>query len=87
MDEEHISDLTGEQNAFHTAYDTTLHYLRTRQQVSKQNLIDVEGELFHLTVYEGQDWGGRGILKNAEIQGQIYAYIAFINEMKKEQGL
>ncbi len=87
MDEEHISDLTGEQYAFHTAYDTTLTYLRTRQQISKQNLIDVEGELFHLTVYEGQDWGGRGILKNAEIQGQIYAYIAFINEMKKEQGL
>jgi len=26
-------------------------------------------------------------LKNAEIQGQIYAYLAFINQLKKEQGL
>jgi hypothetical protein len=87
MNEEHTSDLTGEQHAFHNAYDTTLHHLRTRQELSKQSLIDVEGELYHLTVYEGQDWGGRGVLKNAEIQGQIYAYIAFINELKKEQGL
>jgi hypothetical protein len=87
MKEDHTTDITGEQQAFHDAYDTTLQYLRTRQHISKQKLIDVEGELYHLTVYEGQDWGGRGVLKNAEIQGQIYAYLAFINEMKKEQGL
>ncbi|MDN5334871.1 MAG: hypothetical protein PWP59_2133, partial [Sphaerochaeta sp.] len=35
-------------------------------------------------VYEGQDWVGRGELKNSEIQGQIYAYIAFIGKMKEE---
>jgi len=27
------------------------------------------------------------VLKNAEIQGQIHAYLAFINQLKKEQGL
>jgi len=48
-------------------------------------LIDIEGELHHLTIYEGQDWVGRGELKNNEIQGQIYAYIAFIDRLKKQQ--
>jgi len=84
---DHDSDITGEQHAFHEAYDTTLHYLRTRQKISPLNMIDLEGEYYHLTVYEGQDWGGRGVLKNAEIQGQIYAYLAFMNQLKKEQGL
>jgi hypothetical protein len=84
---EHDSDITGEQHAFNEAYDTTLHYLETRQRITAQNIIDIEGELHHLTIYEGQDWGGRGVLKNAEIQGQIHAYLAFINQLKKEQGL
>ena len=85
--DDHDSDLTGEQRAFHEAYDTTLHYLRTRQKISPLNMIDLECEYYHLTVYECQDWGGRGVLKNADIQGQIYAYLAFMNQLKKEQGL
>ena len=67
---DHDSDITGEQHAFHEAYDTTLLYLRTRQRITPQKLIDLEGELHHLTIYEGQDWGGRGVLKNAEIKGK-----------------
>lgn len=77
-------DLSGEQQVFHDAYDTTLFYLENRQKLTPLSLIDIEGELYHLTVYEGQDWAGRGELKNSEIQGQIYAYIAFIDRMKNE---
>ncbi|MGE4465521.1 hypothetical protein [Sphaerochaeta sp.] len=77
-------DLTGEERVFHEAYDRTLLYLENRQTIAPLSLIDIEGELHHLTVYEGQDWVGRGELKNSEIQGQIYAYIAFIDKMKKE---
>lgn len=81
------SDLTGEEQAFREAYETTLLYLETRQKMSPLNIIDLEGEFHHLTIYEGQDWGGRGVLKNAEIQGQIYAYLAFINQLKQSKGL
>ncbi len=77
-------DLTGEERVFHDAYDRTLIYLENRQQMAPLSLIDIEGELHHLTVYEGQDWVGRGELKNSEIQGQIYAYITFIDRMKKK---
>lgn len=81
------SDLTGEQKAFHEAYETTLLYLEARQKMSPLTMTDLEGEFHHLTVYEGQDWGGRGVLKNAEIQGQIHAYLAFINQQKQSKGL
>ncbi|MGE4585049.1 MAG: hypothetical protein AB7C91_10415 [Sphaerochaeta sp.] len=77
------TDLSGETLAFREAYETTLHHLENRQTTSPLRLMDIEGELYHLTVYEGQDWGGRGVLKNAEIQGQIYAYMAFIDTLKK----
>ena len=77
-------DLSGEQQVFHDAYDTTMLYLENRQKTTPLSLMDIEGELYHLTVYEGQDWAGRGELKNSEIQGQIYAYIAFIDRMKRE---
>ncbi|MBG0768217.1 MAG: hypothetical protein AB7S66_10955 [Sphaerochaeta sp.] len=78
------ADLSGEERVFHDSYDRTLLYLENRQKMAPVSLIVLEGELHHLTVYEGQDWVGRGELKNSEIQGQIYAYIAFIGKMKEE---
>ncbi len=78
------ADLTGEQRVFHEAYEQTMIYLQNRQEIAPLKLMDLEGELHHLTVYEGQDWGGRGELKNSEIQGQVYAYIAFIDQLKKK---
>jgi hypothetical protein len=78
------TDLSGEERVFHESYDRTLLYLENRHKMAPMSLIDLEGELHHLTVYEGQDWVGRGELKNSEIQGQIYAYIAFIGKMKEE---
>jgi len=35
--------------------------------------------------YIGQDWAGRGEIKNAEIAGQIYAYQIFIKRFKEAQ--
>ncbi len=72
-------DFSGEQQAFRDAYEDTLAFLEARQAANPLPLIDLEGELYHLTVYEGQDWGGRGVLKSAEIQGQISAYITVID--------
>ncbi|MBI9094769.1 MAG: hypothetical protein JEY71_07795 [Sphaerochaeta sp.] len=75
---------TSEEQAFHDGYTTTMQFLENRIKIANLKVTDLEGELYHLTVYEGQDWGGRGELKNSEIQGQIYAYIAVINTMKEK---
>ncbi len=77
-------ELTSEEMAFHDGYNATLEFLENRKKFSTLKLDDLEGELHHLTIYEGQDWGGRGELKNSEIQGQIYAYLAVIDSMKKD---
>ncbi len=77
-------DFSGERQAFCDAYEDTLAFLEARQAAGSLSLIDLEGEFHHLTVYEGQDWGGRGVLKNAEIQGQISAYITVIDAMKNK---
>jgi hypothetical protein len=77
-------ELTSEEQAFHNGYTTTMQFLENRIKIAHLNVADLEGELYHLTVFEGQDWVGRGELKNSEIQGQIYAYIAFIDTMKKK---
>ncbi|MGB4406936.1 MAG: hypothetical protein WBI82_08775 [Sphaerochaeta sp.] len=76
-------ELTSEEQAFHDGYTTTMQFLENRTKIANLKVTDLEGELYHLTVFEGQDWVGRGELKNSEIQGQIYAYIACINTMKK----
>lgn len=85
MDTNCTEDLTGEELAFREAYESTLRHLEARQAMSPVTILDLEGELHHLTIYEGQDWGGRGVLKNAEIQGNIYAYLAFINTLKTDK--
>ncbi|HZJ88452.1 MAG TPA: hypothetical protein VFC80_04790 [Sphaerochaeta sp.] len=77
-------DFSGEQLCYREAYETTLAFLERRQREKPVCLADLEGEFHHLTIYEGQDWGGRGPLKNAEIQGEISAYITFIDRMKTE---
>ncbi len=77
-------DLTSEEQAFHDGYNTTMQFLENRIKLASVKVNDLEGELHHLTIYEGQDWVGRGELKNSEIQGQIYAYMAVIATMKKK---
>lgn len=78
-------DFSGEQRVFDNAYEVMIHHLELRAQTTGLSIHDLEGELHHLTIYEGQDWDGRGSLKAAEIDGQIQAYITVINRMKKEQ--
>ena len=77
--------LTSEEQSFHDGYNSTMKFLEHRIEVANLKVIDLEGELYHLTVYEGHDWVGRGELKNSEIQGQIYAYMAVIDNMKKKK--
>jgi hypothetical protein len=75
---------TIEEIVFQESFDNTLQFLQFRAEKDNLTLFDVEGELHHLTIYEGQDWGGRGEIKNSEIQGQVNAYIEFIQRMKKK---
>ncbi|NMA23090.1 MAG: hypothetical protein GX938_06245 [Spirochaetales bacterium] len=76
------SDFSGERRAFNDSYENTMAFLEGRQKTRNLSIHDLEGELHHLTIYEGQDWGGRGPLKSAEIQGEISAYITFIDRLK-----
>ena len=86
MQEKDIDEeLTSGEQAFHDGYDNTLLFLENRIKFSNLKVNDLEGELHHLTIYEGHDWVGRGELKNSEIQGQIYAYMAVIDMMKKKE--
>ncbi len=85
QDTDTSQDLTSEEIAFNDGYDTTMQFLENRIKLSTVKVHDLEGELHHLTIYEGQDWVGRGELKNSEIQGQIYAYMAVIDSMKKKK--
>lgn len=85
QDKDTPRELTSEEQAFHDGYDTTITFLNNRIKFADLKLNDLEGELYHLTIYEGQDWAGRGELKNSEIQGQIYAYMAVIADMKAKK--
>ena len=84
QDTDTSQDLTSEEIAFNDGYDTTMQFLENRIKIANLKVTDLEGELYHLTVFEGQDWVGRGELKNSEIQGQIYAYMAVIDTLKKK---
>jgi hypothetical protein len=74
---------TIEEVVFQDSFENTMQFLNFRVKKDNLTLHDLEGELHHLTIYEGQDWAGRGEIKNSEIQGQVYAYIEFIQRMKK----
>ncbi len=78
-------DFSGEEQVFDSAYELMIHHLELRLNTKGLSIHDLEGELHHLTIYEGQDWDGRGVLKAAEIDGQIQAYITVINRMKEEE--
>jgi hypothetical protein len=64
-------------------YQLLLMQLDERSKSKNFSIKDIEQELASLLVYQGQDWGGRGELKNAEIQGHIYAYEIFIKRFKE----
>ena len=49
------------------------------------DISQLEEDLFHLVRYEGQDWVGRGELKNSEISAQVLAYQVFIKRWKERR--
>jgi hypothetical protein len=71
-----------EQRILDEEYERTLNRLNERSRFVAFHMDDVVQELRHLQIYEGQDWAGRGEIKNAEISGQIYAYQVFIKRWK-----
>ncbi len=74
--------MTIEQHTLDTSYETMLDQLTMRSDFSNFSIEEIRSELHHLLIYQGQDWVGRGEIKNAEIQGQIYAYQIFIKRYK-----
>ena len=59
-------------------YERTFKRLTHRSELEGFSIDELKQELHHLQIYEGQDWAGRGEIKNAEISGQIYAYLIFL---------
>lgn len=60
-------------------YEKTLAHLENQAKGEAFNLEDIKKELEALYVYEGQDWTGRGELKEAEIASTIAAYQSFLS--------
>jgi len=71
-----------EKQILEAEYESLLSQLEARAYFAGFSIEDVEMELQALLIYQGQDWGGRGALKNAEIQGHIYAYEVFLKRYK-----
>ena len=74
--------MTIEEHTLETAYESMLDQLTMRSSFTAFSIEEIESELHHLLIYQGQDWVGRGEIKNAEIQGQVYAYQIFIKRYK-----
>lgn len=77
-------DTSAEQHIFDENYERTLRHLQDDSQRPDFSLARVEGELDALYIYEGQDWGGRGEPKHAEIAGNILAYQVFLRRWREE---
>jgi hypothetical protein len=71
----YIHAMTAEDTVFDHHYEVTLLHL---EQLSHK-------ELENLTKYQGLGWSGRGLLKEAEISGEILAYQAFIMRWERSR--
>lgn len=74
-----------EEQVLETEYELMLKHLNFRSEQKNFNIEDIIMELEHLLVYQGQDWVGRGEIKNAEIQGQVYAYQVFLKRWRERE--
>ncbi len=72
-----------EQQVLEEEYTLMLELLTERSSASSFDVEDIEQEYNYLLVYQGQDWGGRGEIKNAEIQGHIWAYEVFLKRWRE----
>ena len=68
---------------YNSIYERTLAHLENQSQMPSFDIINIEKELEALYIYEGQDWGGRGEVKEIEISATIAAYQVFLNEFRK----
>jgi hypothetical protein len=75
--------LSIEEHTLESEYELMLKHLHFRSEQKNFNIEDIKQELEHLLVYQGQDWVGRGEIKNAEIQGHVYAYQIFLKRWKE----
>lgn len=67
-----------EEHILEEEYQLMLDHLELRSRAPGFNIEDIRMEAEHLLIYQGQDWVGRGEIKNAEIQGHVYAYQIFL---------
>ncbi len=72
-----------EEEVFDESYEITLKRLEDRSDQEGFDVSEFEGELEHLQRYEGQDWTGRGEIKNSEISAQVLAYQVFLYRWKQ----
>ena len=78
---------------FDETYESVLHGLYARSEGEREDedggngfsLETVKGELDSLCKYDGLNWTGRGSVKQAEIEGSILAYQAFILRYRENQ--
>ncbi len=71
-----------EDDIFNNLCNQTLEALEYRKTLAGFKLEEVENELESLYTYQGQDWAGRGALKNLEIDAHVSAYQVFIHRIK-----
>ncbi len=73
-----------EEIVFDENYEKTMAKLTASAERPDFSLETVKNELNALYIYEGQDWAGRGELKQSEIAGAILAYQVFLNKIQSE---
>ena len=59
-----------EQHILDSEFELMLDHLALRSKSPKFDIGDIEQELHHLLVYQGQDWVGRGEMKGINTPGQ-----------------
>jgi hypothetical protein len=81
----YIHAMTAEDTVFDHHYEVTLLHLEQLSHKEDFSIELVKAELENLTKYQGLGWSGRGLLKEAEISGEILAYQAFIMRWERSR--
>ena len=74
-----------EDDIFEENYKNTLYKLETLSRQPNFDLDELQRELDTLCTFEGQDWIGRGEMKQSEISGTISAYQVFMFRYKNNR--
>ena len=68
-------------------FESVYHYLKMKQDDDpKVEIMHLERFLEDLYIYEGNDWLGRGELKDASIAATISACQVLIEELRAKEG-